>query len=193
MARGPTLQTLDVSNASEWRIWLQQHHLSSQGVWLVFHRSESGVPSLSYDGALDEALAYGWIDSIIKKIDDEKYARKFTPRRPGSIWSKLNVDRVNRLRREGRMTKWGLEAFQIKTGEVSSLEKVNAGGAVVPKDFEAALRKNSLAWSNFQRMAPSHRKRYLVWVSDAKRAETRQKRIAEAVLLVAQNVKNLLK
>jgi uncharacterized protein YdeI (YjbR/CyaY-like superfamily) len=186
-------ETVDVPTAEEWRAWLSKHHLGKKEVWVVFHKKDSGVPSISYDGALDEALAYGWIDSVIRKIDGQRYARKFTPRRPGSIWSRYNVERVERLRSEGRMTEWGENAFRKKTGEVSLLEKVNAEGAPVPRDFLAALRKDRVAWSNFKRMAPSHRKRYLVWLAGAKRPETRKKRIAEAVLLVRQNVKNLLK
>lgn len=184
---------LDVSSMPEWRSWLREHHGTEQGVWLVFHRAGSKTPSISYDDALDEALAYGWIDSIIKKIDSEKYARKFTPRRPGSIWSKLNIERVERLRREDRMTKWGLGAFVSRTDKISMLEKVNAEGAKVPEDFASALRKNSVAWSNFERMAPSHRKRYLVWIAGAKKPDTRQKRIAEAVILISRNLKNLMK
>ncbi len=184
---------LKVSGVSEWRSWLREHHATKQGVWLIFHRAGSQSPSVSYNEALDEALTYGWIDSVIKKIDNERYARRFTPRRPGSIWSKFNIDRVNRLRREGKMTKWGLKPFMNRTGKVSMPEKVNTEGAVVPKDFVSALRKNGVAWSNFERMAPSHRKRYLVWIAGAKRTETRQRRIAEAVILVSKNVKNLMK
>lgn len=159
----------------------------------MYHKRESGLTSISYDDSLDEALAFGWIDSVIRKISGERYARKFTPRRPGSIWSKLNIARVERLQREGRMTKWGMEAFEKRTGEASMLEKVTAEGAAVPPDFESALRRNKQAWGNFQRMGPSYRKRYLIWISGAKKPETRQKRIAEAVVLVASNVKVLLK
>jgi uncharacterized protein YdeI (YjbR/CyaY-like superfamily) len=192
----PELGTLDVPDASKWRTWLKENHLTSRGIWLVYHRSGSLVPSISYDESVDEALAFGWIDSIIRRIDGEKYARKFTPRRPESIWSRFNIARVERLRKEGRMTKWGLEAFEKRTGQVSLLEKFNAQGArgaEVPKDFAKALQANARAWENFQRMAPSHRKRYLLWITGAKKAETRRRRIAEAVLLVEKNVKNLLK
>lgn len=185
------LETLDVRDAREWRDWLGRHHLDREGVLLVFHKG--GTPSITYDQALDEALAYGWIDSVIRKVDDEKYTRKFTPRRPGSVWSKLNVDRVSRLTREGRMTKWGLAAFSQRTSEVSLLEQFNAGQIGTPPGFEAALKKDRKAWENYQRMAPSHRKRYFIWISGAKRQETREKRIAEAVQLLARNVKNLLK
>jgi uncharacterized protein YdeI (YjbR/CyaY-like superfamily) len=189
----PQLPTLDVPEVGGWRAWLAENHLTKQGVWLVFHRSGSGIPSISYEDAVDEALAVGWIDSIIRRIDDERYARRFTPRRPGSIWSKSNIARVERLRKGARMTAWGMEAFEKRTGRISLLEKFNAQGAEVPKDFEMALKADKRAWANFQRMAPSHRKRYLIWLAGAKKAETRRRRIAEAVLLVGKNVKNLLK
>jgi len=174
-----------------WHDWLEKHHLDSAGVLLVFHKG--GGPTITYDDALDEALVYGWIDSVIRKIDEEKYVRRFSPRRPGSIWSSLNIERVNRLRREGRMTEWGVAAFEKRTSKTSPLEQINAEGAKVPRDFEAALRKNGKAWENFQRMAPSHRKRYLIWLSGAKRPLTRKRRIRQAVELAGRNVKNLLK
>ena len=106
------LKTLDPGGAEGWHDWLKNHHLGSPGVWLIFYRQGSGKKSISYDEAVDAALAYGWIDSMIKKLDDRRYARKFTPRRTGSVWSKTNVERVQALTHEGRMTRWGLEAFE---------------------------------------------------------------------------------
>ena len=100
-----SLETVDVGNAKHWRSWLQKNHLKNKGVWLVFHRKGSTQPTLSYDEAIDEALAYGWIDSIIKKIDEERFVRKFSPRHLGSVWSKYNLERVEKLTAEGRMTK----------------------------------------------------------------------------------------
>jgi len=191
LARTPTLETVDFVEPRRWRGWLSAHHLESPGVFLVFHKG--GDPTITYDGALDEALAFGWIDSVIRKVDEQRYVRKFSPRRPGSIWSSLNIDRVGKLRREGRMTRWGEAAFQQRTSEKSLLEQINAQGAKVPQDFEDALKKDKNAWENFQKMAPSHRKRYLIWLAGAKKPETRKKRIGEAVELVAENVKNLLK
>jgi uncharacterized protein YdeI (YjbR/CyaY-like superfamily) len=187
------LKTLDAGGAEGWHDWLERHHLDSPGVWLVFYRQGSGEKSISYDEAVDAALAYGWIDSMIKKLDDRRYARKFTSRRPGSVWSKSNIERARALTREGKMTRWGLEAFERRTGRVSLLERFNAGEVAVPFEFEKALMKNKRAWSNYQRMAPSYRRRYLLWISGAKRPATREKRIAEAVRLVAGNVKDLLK
>jgi uncharacterized protein YdeI (YjbR/CyaY-like superfamily) len=187
------LELLNVDSAVAWRAWLRKHHFTKQGVWLIFHKEGPLRQSLTYQDALDEALAYGWIDSIIKKLDSRTYARKFTPRRPFSIWSKLNIDRVRQLQRQGRMTVWGLNAFTKRRGAKSELERFNAKPARIPEDLARALKKNKRAWSNFQRFTPGYRKRYLIWISAAKRVETRRKRVAEAAILISQNVKNLLK
>ena len=183
------METIEVASSLKWRSWLRENHLEKQGVWLVFRKKKSAESSISYGEALDEALAYGWIDSLVRKLDEERYARKFTPRRPGSIWSTINIERVRRLAREGRITSWGLQAFENRTGEISLLEKVNAEGMHLPKDLIEALRKNKTAWAIFQNFTPSYRKRYLVLISGAKRTETRKKRVEEAVVLIARNVK----
>lgn len=186
-------KTLEVEDAKQWLSWLKKNHLKGLGVWLVFHRKGTGNPSPTYEEALDWALAYGWIDSLIKKIDDGKYARKFTPRKPSSIWSTPNINRVNRLKREGKMTKWGLEAFEMRTSEKSLLEQFSEREVEIPEDLAQALRSNAKAWANFQKFSPSYRKRYLIWISGAKRSETRRRRILEAVELASRNVKALLK
>ena len=185
------LETLEVDDPNGWRLWLKSNHATKQGVWLVFRKK--GAKSISYDEALDEALAYGWIDSMIKRIDDERYVRKFTPRKPWSIWSTTNVNRVKRLAADGKMTKWGLAAFAKRTADISELERVNAEGLKMPRDLLEVLRANPKAWGNFRKFAPSHRKKYAIWISSAKRPETRKKRIAEAVELISLNVKDLLK
>ena len=187
------MKSLDVDTFVLWRSWLRRNHLRESGIWLVFHRKGTAEASLTYDEALNEALAYGWIDSTIRRIDETRYARKFTPRRPLSIWSKLNIDRVERLTEEGRMTRWGLAAFEKRTSEISLEEKFKIEGVRIPQDFEDYLRNNKKAWKNFERFTPSYRRRYLIWISGAKTPETRAKRIAEAVDLVSRNVKALLK
>jgi len=114
-----SVETFDAGNATRWRAWLRQNHLKKEGVWLVYYRKGSGRTSVSYEDSVDEALAFGWIDSVIKKLDEQRYVRKFTPRRPGSVWSKYNLERVRELTAEGRMTKWGLGAFARRTGKKS--------------------------------------------------------------------------
>ena len=188
-----TPDTIEVAGAGQWHTWLKNNHLKSQGVWLVFHKKETGIHSISYDEALDWALAYGWIDSLIRKIDNRKYARKFTPRKPWSLWSTPNIDRVNRLKQDGKMTKWGLEAFAMRTSKKSLLEQFSNREVEIPKDLANALRANAKAWANFQAFSPGYRKRYLIWISGARRSETRRRRILEAVELISKNVKALLK
>jgi len=117
------LKTLFAKNGAQWRNWLGQNHLLEHEVWLVFYRNATGKASLSYDEAIDEALCFGWIDSAIRKIDDAKYARKFTPRRPGSTWSKLNIERIERLTKRGKMTEYGLTPFRARSAELGSLRK----------------------------------------------------------------------
>ena len=148
---------------------------------------------MSYDQALDEALAYGWIDSVIRRIDDIRYARKFTPRRPWSIWSSRNIERVRQLRTAGTMTKWGLDAFRKRASEISTLEKVNRQRVGVPSDLLDAINSNPKARAAFDRFAPSHKKRYVIWIESAKKPETRERRIIDAVDLISRDVKKLLK
>ncbi|HEV2139046.1 MAG TPA: hypothetical protein VGR53_09395 [Nitrososphaerales archaeon] len=139
------MKTLRVSKTSDWRSWLEKNHDKEDGIWLVFLRKGSGAPSISYEEAVDEALAFGWIDSLVKKIDERQLARKFTPRRPWSIWSRLNILRVEKLIGEGRMTSKGLEAFKMRTPKISVLEKVNNEGVTIPPDFGSALKRNKKA------------------------------------------------
>jgi len=193
LTRPMIAETVQVDDADKWHSWLRKNHLKSKGVWLVFQRKDTGTPSPTYDEALDWALAYGWIDSMIRKIDDQKYARKFTPRKPWSIWSSSNINRVLRLERERKMTRWGLEAFAKRTSEKSQSEKFGLQDFRIPEDLEKALRANPRAWSNFEQFTLSYRKRYLMWIGSAKRFETRQTRIREAVDLISKNVKALLK
>ncbi len=188
-----SFEEVDFQNARRWRSWLRENHARSQGIWLVFHRKGSTGGTLTYEEAMNAALAYGWIDSQIRKLDAGRYVRKFTPRRPGSIWSKSNIQRVDRLRAQGRMTKWGLEAFERRTSEISMLEKFKIDPVPVPEDLLIALRKNEKAWANFQQFTPGYRKRYMMWIVSAKKPETRRARVAEAVVLISKNVKALLK
>lgn len=185
-----TLKTLQVPKQSAWRSWLEKNHDKTDEVWLIFLKKDSGERSISYEEALDEALAYGWIDSVIKKIEDKRFVRKFTPRRPRSIWSKLNIARIEKLIGEGRMTPWGLAAFEKRASQISLLEKFNAEGVRIPQD---SLRRSNKARENFERFSRSYRKKYLVWISGARTPKTRAKRIAEAVVLISRNVKVLLK
>lgn len=191
--RRPNLDTLHVSERREWRRWLQVNHETEKAIWLQFYKKHTDKTSISYEDVVEEALAFGWIDGMIRRIDNHRYKLRFTPRRSGSIWSELNIARVEKLLREGKMTKHGMMAFERRTDKVSVAEQFKADEPPVPKDFLTTLEKNKRASENFSRFAPSYRKRYIVWLTSARTPETRKRRVKEAVDLIARNVKNLLK
>jgi uncharacterized protein YdeI (YjbR/CyaY-like superfamily) len=142
---------------------------------------------------LDLALCFGWIDSMIRRIDDLKYVMRFTPRRPGSIWSRSNILRVETLTKEGKMTAHGAALFSEGNAEISSAEKPKSGEASFPPQFLKAIKKNEKASKNFQKLAPGYKRRYLKWITSAKTEETRARRVEQAVDLIAKNVKSLMK
>jgi len=175
-------------NRRDWRKWLEKNHASSSGVWLVFFKDHSGVKSLSYQESLDEALCFGWIDSLIKRLDDNRYARKFTPRKPTSKWSDLNRKRWAELKAAGELSAAGLAAAPTDN-RYGPMPNVPA----LPEYVARALKANSLAWRFFQTLAPSHRRQYLAWIHTAKLPATRDRRIQESVRLLVAGKKLGLK
>jgi len=149
---------------------------------------------MEYGKAVEEALCFGWIDSIIKKIDDEKYARKFTPRKDNSKWSELNKRRVEKLIKDNRMTKSGLAKIEFarQSGQWNKPDRP-AIPFDIPKDFKTALDKNKKARENFNQLAPSYQKQFIGWIAIAKRKETKEKRIKEAIDLLKNGQKLGLK
>jgi len=187
------LDTLYISGRREWLRWLEANHETKKAIWLLFYKKHTGKAGISYEDAIEEALAFGWIDGMVRRIDDHGYGLRFTPRRPGSIWSKLNIARVEKLFREGKMTRQGIEAFERRTDEVSLAEKFKVEEPPMPEDLLDAPKRNKKAFDNFSRFAPGYRKRYLMWLASARTSETRKRRVEEAVDLLARNVENLLK
>jgi uncharacterized protein YdeI (YjbR/CyaY-like superfamily) len=184
-------RVLSVVNRKEWREWLAKNHTTENEVWLVYHKKHSGSSGIAYADSVEEALCFGWIDSIIQRIDDDVYVRKFTPRKKSSRWSALNKRRVARLIKEGRMTKAGLAVLNYSNSDDDyGRTPERAQQNLIPPPFmEQALRRNPKAWSNFQSLAPSYRRNYIGWISAAKTDETRNKRIKEAIALLAENKK----
>ncbi len=185
-------KTLYVTNRTDWRAWLQRHHKSESEVWLIYYKKHTGRPRIPYNDAVEEALCFGWIDSIVKRIDDEKYVQRFTPRRDNSEWSELNKERVKNLIKEGRMTEAGrakLNEEVLRAKKRPSLKKAGDNEFTVPGYFKEALMRNNMAWENFKNLAPSYRRNYIRWVGDAKKQETRDRRLKEAVGLLALNKK----
>jgi uncharacterized protein YdeI (YjbR/CyaY-like superfamily) len=187
-----TSKTLYVTNGADWRSWLEKYHESKTEIWLVFYKKHTGRPRISYEDAVEEALCFGWIDSIVKRVDEEKYIQKFSPRKDLSTWSESNRRRVKKLIEEGRMTSFGLSKFK-DAGPEKQAVKIPNNKVLIPPDLKRALVADKKAWQNFSNFAPGYRKNYIFWVSSAKREETRAKRIREAVQLIAQNTKVLMK
>lgn len=180
---------------SRWRDWLAKNHDKEEmGIWLVFYKKAADKPTLNYEDAVEEALCFGWIDSIIKKIDEEKYVRKFTPRKATSRWSQLNKKRIDKMIKQGLMTKDGLEKVQQakKTGlwDKSDRAEINFE---MPMELSDALAKNKKAKEFFEQLAPTYQKHFIGWITVAKRPETKEKRIAESIALLKQGKKLGLK
>jgi uncharacterized protein YdeI (YjbR/CyaY-like superfamily) len=180
-----SLQTLDVRTRPKWRTWLRQHHASSPGVWLVFHKRHTAIQCLEYGEAVEEALCFGWVDSLIKRLDDDRYARKFTPRKPDSAWSTINRKRYAKLKAAGLLEAPGLA--RPPTNRSGDLP-IPAGGGV-PAYIEEQLKTHTRAWQFFERLAPSHKRMYVAWIDSAKRDETKQKRIREVIAKLAAGKK----
>jgi uncharacterized protein YdeI (YjbR/CyaY-like superfamily) len=183
-----------VKNRYEWRDWLLKNHDKEKDVWLVYYKKETGRPTLKYDDSVEEALCFGWIDSIIKKVDEEKYVRKFTPRKPDSYWSEPNKQRVEKMIKAGLMTPHGLNKIEAakKTGVWDKNARPQLSFEMHP-EFEEALKKNSRAKEIFENLSPSHKKQYLGWIEVAKRPETKERRIKEAITLLEKGEKLGLK
>ena len=175
------MKQLYLKTRDEWRKWLAKHHKTERELWLVFFKKETGKPSIEYDASVEEALCFGWVDSIIKKIDDKKYARKFTPRKSGSLWSDSNKKRVKKMIAEGRMTAFGLA--RIEEARQNGLWYKSARPNIsfeIPEEFEHALQQNKKAQEFFAQLAPTYQKQYIGWIVVAKRQETKEKRIKES-------------
>jgi uncharacterized protein YdeI (YjbR/CyaY-like superfamily) len=181
------LNTLRVQSRDAWRAWLAEHHTSESELWLLFYKEHTGEKNVPYGALVEEALCFGWIDSLIKRLDDDRYLRKFTPRRPGSPWSKANKARVEKMIAQGRMTKVG-QALVDEAKASGQWDRQPIRPTVsaddVPEELEQALAVHPEAAKTFEALAPTYRKQYILWIATAKRPETRQRRVTEAIELL---------
>jgi uncharacterized protein YdeI (YjbR/CyaY-like superfamily) len=176
------VKTFLAQKTDEWRNWLHQHHDSESEVWLIFYKKHSGVASIAYEDAIDEALCVGWVDSLVKRLDDARYALKFTPRKADSKWSAKNRKRYAALKASGRLKPAGIHRAPTNRG-YGPRPRFQMP-ATLPRYIEAALRKRPAAWRHFEALAPSHRRRYVGWIETAKRGETKARRLKEAIRLL---------
>jgi uncharacterized protein YdeI (YjbR/CyaY-like superfamily) len=182
------LVTLEVRSRREWRAWLAKHHSSTPAVWLVFYKAHTGVKSMPYEDTVREALCFGWIDSLIKRLDENRYALKVTPRKRTSKWSNINRRRWMELKAAGLLTPAGLAA--------APTDNTYAPRPVIPdlpNYIAKAIRANAKAWKFFRELAPTHRRNFVVWIHTAKRPDTRERRIRESITLLAAGRKLGLK
>jgi uncharacterized protein YdeI (YjbR/CyaY-like superfamily) len=177
-----TYETLSFEGKGQFREWLESNHSRSGGIWVVLYRKEAARGRLTHLEALEEALCFGWIDSQIRKLDESRFILRFSPRRPNSLWSENNKETALRMMRAGRMTEHGLKKIKEarRNGRWSKAYRLKRKRAV-PADLRRALREDGIAWANFKGLATGYQNQYIFWVEDAKREETRKRRIAAVV------------
>lgn len=172
-----------------WRNWLKKNHLSQKSIWLILYNKGSVTPTLTYEEAVEEALCFGWIDSIARKRDAESRFQFFAQRNPKSNWSRPNRIRAERLIAEGKMTPRGKQLIDLAKQSGTWDALADAENAVIPPDLQARFNKNKKALENFQAFSNSSKRIILEWIMNAKRPETRLKRIEETVKLAAMNIR----
>lgn len=183
------VKTITAKDSTEWRDWLKQHHATEKSIWLIIYHKQSSRPSVYYDEAVDEALCYGWIDSKPNKRDGESYYQFFSGRNPKSNWSKVNKKKIERLISAGKVSDAGMEMIRIakETGTWTALEQVDQ--LIVPEDMQLLFAQNPIAFKNWEKFPPSTKRGILEWIFNAKKSETRQKRIRETVELAKDNIR----
>jgi uncharacterized protein YdeI (YjbR/CyaY-like superfamily) len=182
------LALLDVRTRPQWRAWLVKHHRSSPGVWLVVHKAHTGVKTMPYEDLVREALCFGWIDSLVKRLDDDRFAIKVTPRKATSTWSDINRRRWKELHAAGLLTPAGLATAPT---EHRYAPKPNI--PELPSYIRKAIKSHPDAWTFFQKLPRRERRNFVVWIHIAKRPETRERRIRESLALLAAGRKLGLK
>jgi uncharacterized protein YdeI (YjbR/CyaY-like superfamily) len=177
-------KTLYLTNRKDWRKWLAKNHKTEKDIWLIYYRKETGKPRIPYDDAVLEALCYGWIDSIVKKIDKEIFVQRFSPRRSNSILSQLNKERIRELIKEKKMTKYGLEAIS----HVFDPKTDNPNNFVIPPKIMKALKANKDAWKYFQKMPPSYQRIRIAYIDNySKYEDIYKKKLDYFIKMTAQN------
>ena len=193
-------ETLLMAKRDQWRAWLAKNHKTEKKVWLIYFKKRARQASIAYEDSVEEALCFGWIDSLIRRLDDDQYARLFTPRIDHKNWSEMNKKRIAKLIQEGRMTAAGLAkaSYLIEDNHAAAKKETRVAAKkgrslTVPDYMRQALLANKSALENFDNLAPSYQRHYIGWITSAKKEETRQRRLAEAIGLLARNLKLGLK
>lgn len=179
-------KTLYVSTRKSWRSWLARHHATEPEIWLIYYKKASGKQRISYNDAVEEALCYGWIDSTAKPVDTEKYAQRFSPRRPKAKWSPMNIERLKRLLRQKKVTKAGLRAAEHALSLLKRQEKNEK--LRIPPDILEALRSDKTTWKNFTHFPASYKRIRTGWIDGSRRRPDEfRKRLRYFLKMTAQN------
>lgn len=178
---------LTFRDRASWRRWLKSHHASESELWLVYFKKHTGRECISYEDSVEEALCFGWIDSILKKLDEDTYARKFTPRRENSVWSELNRERARRMVAARRMNPAGMKkiTFPLR-GPVAGARRRPVADPVFSDDLFGMLRAHRKAWIEYGTLSPAQRRTCVGWVMSAKKDETRIRRMRELIGILAR-------
>jgi uncharacterized protein YdeI (YjbR/CyaY-like superfamily) len=183
------VQTFHAKSRNEWREWLEKNHQSEKSVWLIIYKKDSDIPSIYYPEAVDEALCFGWVDSKPNKRDENSYYQFFAKRNPKSNWSRLNKEKVAKLIKQGLMQPAGFEMIKIakQNGTWTALNEVE--NLIIPDDLQEQFSKNKTAFDYWEKFPPSSKRGILEWILNAKKPETRQKRIEETVSLAEKDIR----
>ena len=181
-------ETLYLIDRNEWRKWLEKHHETKKEIWLIYYKKHTDKPRIPYDDAVEEALCFGWIDSIVKRIDDETYAQRYTPRNLKSVWSPYNIKRVKRMIQQGKMMDIGLKKYEY--GIANNLQAPTIQDITMPEDFKNALSGEKKAESTFGALSKSKKIMYIHWITSAKGEETRKRRIKKTIELLNEDKKS---
>jgi uncharacterized protein YdeI (YjbR/CyaY-like superfamily) len=174
------MKTLYVKDRKQWRSWLAKNGQRAGEIWLIYPKKHSGKVRIPYEHAVEEALCFGWIDGVTGKLDEDRYVQRFTPRRPSSRWSAINIRRARKLIAAGKMTPAGVQAFRPE-------RKIEAHPTEFPKSLQEEFQGHGVAWENFQGFPPFYRRMTIAWVGSAKKEETRMKRLLKLIEFSAEN------
>jgi uncharacterized protein YdeI (YjbR/CyaY-like superfamily) len=166
---------------ADFRQWLEKNHASAQELWVGYYKKDSGKVGLTWKESVDEALCFGWIDGIRKSLDEISYMNRFTPRRPRSVWSNVNIKRVGELIQANLMQPAGLKAFEARKADKSGIYAFEQKDHKLSDEYERRLKANQPAWEFFQKQPPSYRRTIIWWVMSAKKEETRQRRLDQLI------------
>ncbi|MBZ5571411.1 MAG: YdeI/OmpD-associated family protein [Acidobacteriia bacterium] len=174
------MKTLYIRDRKDWRSWLQKNGQSERQIWLIYPKKNSSEVRIPYDHAVEEALCFGWIDGMTRKLNEQRFIQRFTPRRPASRWSEINIKRARKLIKSGLMTAAGLAVFRPE-------RKIAPHPIGLPGDLEAKLHGSKKAWENFQRFPPFYRRMTIAWVASANKEETQLRRLKQLIQFSTQN------